>query len=146
MDGRLLRFEGLEITAISAGERPSPSEDFRRRKRPVNRSARLPRKKTSGRALHFASGGEKIQKQDRKSTRLNSSHGYISYAVFCLKKKKCTDPRGSHGRDHVERMLRALGPAPVRPFPTATPDTPEPARTLPRALPGSPACRSPLIV
>src|SRR3989449_1419868 len=27
-------------------------------------------------------------KEDRKSTRLNSSHGYISYAVFCLKKKK----------------------------------------------------------
>src|SRR2546422_7679675 len=33
--------------------------------------------------------------KDRKSTRLNSSHGYISYAVFCLKKKKnqehCSD-------------------------------------------------------
>src|SRR2546422_8366846 len=29
-------------------------------------------------------------KSDRKSTRLNSSHGYISYAVFCLKKKKNT--------------------------------------------------------
>src|SRR2546429_1156385 len=28
--------------------------------------------------------------QDRKSTRLNSSHGYISYAVFCLKKKNMT--------------------------------------------------------
>src|SRR3989449_7953893 len=28
------------------------------------------------------------ESQDRKSTRLNSSHGYISYAVFCLKKKK----------------------------------------------------------
>src|SRR2546422_8512352 len=28
---------------------------------------------------------------DRKSTRLNSSHGYISYAVFCLKKKKKRD-------------------------------------------------------
>src|SRR2546429_1685547 len=28
---------------------------------------------------------------DRKSTRLNSSHGYISYAVFCLKKKKYHD-------------------------------------------------------
>src|SRR2546422_7645589 len=28
---------------------------------------------------------------DRKSTRLNSSHGYISYAVFCLKKKKNSD-------------------------------------------------------
>src|SRR2546422_3861565 len=31
--------------------------------------------------------GEALE-QDRKSTRLNSSHGYISYAVFCLKKKK----------------------------------------------------------
>src|SRR2546429_4077173 len=29
---------------------------------------------------------------DRKSTRLNSSHGYISYAVFCLKKKKTRRP------------------------------------------------------
>src|SRR2546422_5530557 len=29
-----------------------------------------------------------ISRPDRKSTRLNSSHGYISYAVFCLKKKK----------------------------------------------------------
>src|SRR5687768_18450525 len=29
-----------------------------------------------------------IRSIDRKSTRLNSSHGYISYAVFCLKKKK----------------------------------------------------------
>src|SRR2546429_6712480 len=29
-----------------------------------------------------------VTTQDRKSTRLNSSHGYISYAVFCLKKKK----------------------------------------------------------
>src|SRR2546422_5563878 len=31
---------------------------------------------------------EDIGNRDRKSTRLNSSHGYISYAVFCLKKKK----------------------------------------------------------
>src|SRR2546422_3245133 len=29
-----------------------------------------------------------LHERDRKSTRLNSSHGYISYAVFCLKKKK----------------------------------------------------------
>src|SRR5687768_18031755 len=33
---------------------------------------------------------------DRKSTRLNSSHGYISYAVFCLKKKRVT---GTANRD-----------------------------------------------
>src|SRR2546422_6713108 len=34
----------------------------------------------------FVAGG--LLTLDRKSTRLNSSHGYISYAVFCLKKKK----------------------------------------------------------
>src|SRR3989304_3171509 len=34
-------------------------------------------------------------KTDRKSTRLNSSHGYISYAVFCLKKQKSTHARTS---------------------------------------------------
>src|SRR5687768_17881289 len=34
-----------------------------------------------------------IETTDRKSTRLNSSHGYISYAVFCLKKKKKFTPR-----------------------------------------------------
>src|SRR3989449_8026136 len=36
--------------------------------------------------LHTRDGG-RIGLGDRKSTRLNSSHGYISYAVFCLKKK-----------------------------------------------------------
>src|SRR5687768_18268285 len=35
-----------------------------------------------------ASDGQLSVGADRKSTRLNSSHGYISYAVFCLKKKK----------------------------------------------------------
>src|SRR2546429_8412097 len=34
--------------------------------------------------------------EDRKSTRLNSSHGYISYAVFCLKKKTDTKLHDSH--------------------------------------------------
>src|SRR5258708_18695589 len=40
--------------------------------------------------------GSGLWDQDRKSTRLNSSHQIISYAVFCLKKKKaiqCTPPR-----------------------------------------------------
>src|SRR5687768_18184201 len=36
----------------------------------------------------FEQGREIGALADRKSTRLNSSHGYISYAVFCLKKKK----------------------------------------------------------
>src|SRR2546422_4225163 len=39
--------------------------------------------------LVYGTNGEyKLTFEDRKSTRLNSSHGYISYAVFCLKKKK----------------------------------------------------------
>src|SRR2546422_4415365 len=37
--------------------------------------------------------------RDRKSTRLNSSHGYISYAVFCLKKKKRI------GNDHTPDIV-----------------------------------------
>src|SRR2546429_6772797 len=45
----------------------------------------------TGKAVHVwnAADGKEIA-IDRKSTRLNSSHGYISYAVFCLKKKKET--------------------------------------------------------
>src|SRR2546427_8856783 len=43
-------------------------------------------------AVHdHAAGGQRVQATkniDRKSTRLNSSHSQISYAVFCLKKKK----------------------------------------------------------
>src|SRR2546422_5359019 len=39
-------------------------------------------------ALAGPLGSSAVGDRDRKSTRLNSSHGYISYAVFCLKKKK----------------------------------------------------------
>src|SRR2546422_8242133 len=46
---------------------------------PADRAAARRRRHTVGRRPGAA--------RDRKSTRLNSSHGYISYAVFCLKKK-----------------------------------------------------------
>src|SRR5947208_10199568 len=54
-------------------------------------------------------GGRRV---DRKSTRLNSSHQIISYAVFCLKKKKATDysyrnaapSTSEHVRPSAERM------------------------------------------
>src|SRR5947208_16213008 len=39
-------------------------------------------------SLELPSDPEMVGRQDRKSTRLNSSHQIISYAVFCLKKKK----------------------------------------------------------
>src|SRR5206468_8409070 len=42
---------------------------------------------------------------DRKSTRLNSSHDQISYAVFCLKKKNNTTHIAAHDRRTVTRMM-----------------------------------------
>src|SRR2546429_3748110 len=45
---------------------------------------------------------------DRKSTRLNSSHGYISYAVFCLKKKK--HAQGRQDRHHAPSDPHAAPP------------------------------------
>src|SRR2546422_2923276 len=57
------------------------------------------------------------QAEDRKSTRLNSSHGYISYAVFCLKKKKKTTAdrdayaqihRAYHRRSDMKRRSLSL--------------------------------------
>src|SRR2546429_3974847 len=43
---------------------------------------------------------DRAVQQDRKSTRLNSSHGYISYAVFCLKKKNKSHYNSTDIRQH----------------------------------------------
>src|SRR2546430_3525980 len=53
---------------------------------------------------------------DRKSTRLNSSHSQISYAVFCLKKKKnhMPDLRTSQTTSDKDSVVRSLG-APITP-------------------------------
>src|SRR5437868_7271203 len=51
------------------------------------------------RAMHRVKRGKPIPRtpsRDRKSTRLNSSHVSISYAVFCLKKKKKTSKTSNH--------------------------------------------------
>src|SRR3989449_8225347 len=53
----------------------------------VARSSRSSTVKQRGAAMSSKQMAPKVG-ADRKSTRLNSSHGYISYAVFCLKKKK----------------------------------------------------------
>src|SRR2546422_2134372 len=55
------------------------------------RLRRPSRRLLRGRDPHRGGWGSRQRaaaRTDRKSTRLNSSHGYISYAVFCLKKKK----------------------------------------------------------
>src|SRR5205809_4424130 len=62
-----------------------------------------------------ASAPSSSARRDRKSTRLNSSHGYISYAVFCLKKKNRKDSvniaRGTTARIVIaERPARLTAP------------------------------------
>src|SRR5687768_18301150 len=65
----------------------------RRFRRPGGRRRRPPHHRPGRRAAGVARDLRRLCRgrgvvRDRKSTRLNSSHGYISYAVFCLKKKK----------------------------------------------------------
>src|SRR3712207_8620026 len=54
--------------------------------------ARRPRAGLQDRSLHQGPRHRARRGADRKSTRLNSSHANISYAVFCLKKKKKSIP------------------------------------------------------
>src|SRR2546427_3768339 len=52
----------------------------------------------------------KVRSIDRKSTRLNSSHSQISYAVFCLKKKNKSvpaPPDDAHAHEQLSRRARA---------------------------------------
>src|SRR2546422_6048572 len=72
--------------------------------------SRRPRRPTRGGTRRERTVSPLERWRDRKSTRLNSSHGYISYAVFCLKKKKYKDtakiPRREIWRSH--RLLKRV--------------------------------------
>ena len=57
---------------------------------------------------------ESVKAEDRKSTRLNSSHGYISYAVFCLKKKKKIKKKKKTKQKRASPYLRSLELASAR--------------------------------
>src|SRR2546427_4409688 len=77
-------------TLFRSQSRPGNPGSRRRAARRDGRGA--PHRGRSGRRVggraHGARGDPCGPEQDRKSTRLNSSHSQISYAVFCLKKKK----------------------------------------------------------
>src|SRR5687768_18171463 len=78
--------------AVAAAAR-SPADPPRVAWLDVERASRvLPgvRACVRGHVVARRTGDRTVPRPDRKSTRLNSSHGYISYAVFCLKKKKKT--------------------------------------------------------
>src|SRR5260221_8618202 len=59
----------------------------------------------AGAALAWPRRGSAAPPPDRKSTRLNSSHTVISYAVFCLKKKQKPEDRSFLQRSSVTLML-----------------------------------------
>src|SRR2546429_1565551 len=80
-----------------------------------------------------------VTSEDRKSTRLNSSHGYISYAVFCLK-QKTTRLNSSHA--HTPHPAFRLNKHPVDPPLPAGPPPPlrrAPDRRPPPRPPPAPA-------
>src|SRR5436190_7047744 len=56
--------------------------------------------------MAFDQGRREVERQDRKSTRLNSSHTVISYAVFCLKKKKKNGDEVAAKQDFVDPLER----------------------------------------
>src|SRR2546430_10400500 len=63
---------------------------------------------TEAPACHLPAGGgpqhSALHQADRKSTRLNSSHSQISYAVFCLKKKKLVEHGETLQRARIRRQ------------------------------------------
>src|SRR5206468_12796780 len=88
--------DALPICALLRGRRPDQVRRLLPAGRPAQGDARLP---AVARAVplerlarQVSLRGEDVRRhRDRKSTRLNSSHDQISYAVFCLKKKKKTN-------------------------------------------------------
>src|SRR2546421_5839123 len=79
---------------------PSP-----RRSRPWARASAPPAESAAQTSTSTSAAGKSRMLRDRKSTRLNSSHDQISYAVFCLKKKKIkfTSPRVTANTEHYGR-------------------------------------------
>src|SRR5205809_5100697 len=68
--------------------RSHPSSRVVAQRRGSGRGRDHRRVRRDGSPARWRRTGDPSRRTDRKSTRLNSSHGYISYAVFCLKKKK----------------------------------------------------------
>src|SRR2546430_9306803 len=74
---------------------------LRQRTALAEQRVRLGREHPVERALHRAGNETPRLERDRKSTRLNSSHSQISYAVFCLKKKKIQELSSCSSQHHV---------------------------------------------
>src|SRR5438067_10603325 len=80
----------------------------RRSRQSDRRRQRRPSRQRSSRGTGCASAAV-LWREDRKSTRLNSSHVSISYAVFCLKKKKKSDLSTQSCKNKEERKQQHHG-------------------------------------
>src|SRR5258707_7062734 len=87
----LFPYTTLFRSLCGAEARPDGGEGGRRVRRIRNADRAAKHYGAEGKVSPAHRGGA-AELQDRKSTRLNSSHANISYAVFCLKKKNCIDP------------------------------------------------------
>src|SRR2546427_5053665 len=90
---RDLTVTGVQTCALPiSGRRLGRAVERDRAEPHASRRGRVPSGQVRRNPLH--QGLERLRSpQDRKSTRLNSSHSQISYAVFCLKKKKKTSKK-----------------------------------------------------
>src|SRR2546427_5997912 len=101
---------------------------------PANAWRSRPFNRTPGSFTRGAMARLRSIRRDRKSTRLNSSHSQISYAVFCLKKKKNTD--------RTNTSMQSQQPGYMRGKPERPPQTRELWSAQCRATAGRPPCNN----
>src|SRR5690349_23152098 len=95
---RDLYVTGVQTCALPISDRP----ELPQARRPA---CRLPLRRAEGLPDREQPAGRPRQRdQDRKSTRLNSSHVEISYAVFCLKKKKKKNKKRNRPRKQITKI------------------------------------------
>src|SRR2546422_6364839 len=95
-----------EIYTLSLPRRSSDLQGLDADLRAAGRDRRVRVRGGKGRARRRPDLPRGHGPRDRKSTRLNSSHGYISYAVFCLKKKKTIVCTKNTCSNRIRRRVR----------------------------------------
>src|SRR3712207_8561995 len=103
-DARTSGTGAVQETFAIGGERPEPGSALERSAGEAGPGPRAQTAASSRSAVETTPEGLEHQ-TDRKSTRLNSSHANISYAVFCLKKKKNKDLRHRNTQHEIREDI-----------------------------------------
>src|SRR3989449_7365450 len=132
---RSFNFFSRSFTTSLLGRGFSPSPDRTRARQSCNTSSVRP----NSRCLLW--NQRDVSQRDRKSTRLNSSHGYISYAVFCLKKKNKSQLIAAPEHERVTQPMSRICPHHrVRPAPVWS------LLTVPVVTPACESCTPALVI